>query len=156
MQEFKAKAKTTQKMTRDGVVETNRATGEQTRTSNRETDDFSGDTAENVTGKAFDRAATEWQRHKAKKRRRKAKKEAKQAQEESLLETKNKEDEETAIKIQIVRHIVGMKQEEAAVREKVKENKEMKQRLLEIKASREDKRLESLSDEDLEKMIADL
>lgn len=81
---------------------------------------------------------------------------AKHAQEESLLETKNKEDEETAIKIQIVRHIVGMKQEEAAVREKVKENKEMKQRLLEIKASREDKRLESLSDEDLDRMIADL
>lgn len=54
MQEFKAKAKTTQKMTRDGVVEINKATGEQTRKSQRETDDFSGDTAENVTGKAFD------------------------------------------------------------------------------------------------------
>ena len=79
MQEFKAKAKTTQKMTRDGVVETNKATGEQTRKSNRETDDFSGDTAENVTGKALNRAATERQRHKAKKRRRKAKKDAKQA-----------------------------------------------------------------------------
>ena len=79
MQEFKAKAKTTQKMTRDGVVETNKATGEQTRKSNRETDDFSGDTAENVTGKALNRAATERQRHKAKKRRRKAKKDAQQA-----------------------------------------------------------------------------
>ena len=79
MQEFKAKAKTTQKMTRDGVVETNKATGEQTRKSSRETDDFSGDTAENVTGKALNRAATERQRHKAKKRRRKAKKDAKQA-----------------------------------------------------------------------------
>ena len=79
MQEFKAKAKTTQKMTRDGVVETNKATGEQTRKSNRETDDFSGGTAENVTGKALNRAATERQRHKAKKRRRKAKKDAKQA-----------------------------------------------------------------------------
>lgn len=81
------KAKTTQKMTRDGVVETNKATGEQTRTSNRETDDFSGDTAENVTGKAFDRAATEWQRHRAKKRRRKAKKETKQAQEATGKQT---------------------------------------------------------------------
>ena len=87
MQEFKAKAKTTQKMTRDGVVETNKATGEQTRTSNRETDDFSGDTAENVTGKAFDRAATEWQRHKAKKRRKKAEKEAKQAKEATGKQT---------------------------------------------------------------------
>ena len=79
MQEFKAKAKRTQKMTRDGVVETNQATGEQTRKSQRETEDFSGDTAENVTGKALNRAATERQRHKAKKRRRKAKKDAKQA-----------------------------------------------------------------------------
>ena len=79
MQEFKAKAKTTQKMTRDGVVETNQATGEQTRKSQRETDDFSGDTAENMTGKALNRADTERQRHKAKKRRRKARKDAKQA-----------------------------------------------------------------------------
>lgn len=81
---------------------------------------------------------------------------AKQVQEESLLETKTKEDEETAIKIQIVRHIVGVKQAEATAREKAKENKEMKQRLLEIKASREDKRLEGLSDADLDKMIAEL
>ena len=79
MQEFKATAKTTQKMTRDGVVETNQATGEQTRKSQRETDDFSGDATENMTEKALNRAATERQRHKAKKRRRKAKKDAKQA-----------------------------------------------------------------------------
>ena len=79
MQEFKAKAKTTQKMTRDGVVETNHATREQTRKSQRETENFSGDAAENVTGKALNRAAAERQRHKAKKRRRKAKKDAKQA-----------------------------------------------------------------------------
>lgn len=81
---------------------------------------------------------------------------AKQAQEESLLESKTKEDEETAIKIQIVRHIVNVKQAEAVAREKAKENKEMKQRLLEIKATREDKRLEGLSDADLDKMIAEL
>ena len=60
-------------------METNKATGEQTRKSKRETDDFSGDAAENMTGKALNRAATERQRHKAKKRRRKAKKDAKQA-----------------------------------------------------------------------------
>ena len=87
MQEFKAKAKTTQKMTRDGVVETNKATGEQTRTSNRETDDFSGDTAENVTGKAFDHVATERQLHKARKRRRKEKEATEQAQEATGKQT---------------------------------------------------------------------
>ena len=56
MQELKAKEKTTQKMTRDGVVETNQATGEQTRKSQRETEDFSGDTAEklkNLTEEEF-------------------------------------------------------------------------------------------------------
>lgn len=87
MQEFKAKAKMTQKMTRDGVVETNKATGEQTRTSQRETDDFSGDTAENVTGKALNRAAAERQRHKAKKRRKKADKANQKAQETTGKQT---------------------------------------------------------------------
>ncbi len=87
MQEFKAKAKMTQKMTRDGVVETNEATGEQTRTSQRETDDFSGDTAENVTGKALNRAAAERQRHKAKKRQRKAAKAVKKAKEATGKQT---------------------------------------------------------------------
>lgn len=87
MQEFKAKAKMTQKMTRDGVVETNEATGEQTRTSQRETDDFSGDTAENVTGKALNRAAAERQRHKAKKRRKKADKATQKAQEATGKQT---------------------------------------------------------------------
>ena len=81
---------------------------------------------------------------------------AKQAQEESLLESKTKEDEETAIKIQIVRHIVGVKQTEALAREKAKENKEMKQRLLDIKVAREDKRLEDLSDAELDKLISEL
>ena len=87
MQEFKAKAKMTQKMTRDGVVETNEPTGEQTRTSQRETDDFSGDTAENVTGKALNRAAAERQRHKAKKRRKKADKATQKAQEATGKQT---------------------------------------------------------------------
>lgn len=98
MQEFKATAKTTQKMTRDGVVETNQATGEQTKKSQRETDDFSGDTAESMTGKALDRAATERQRHKAKKRRKKANKAAQKAQEATGKQTTRlqfKEEERT-------------------------------------------------------------
>ena len=95
MQEFKAKAKTTQKMTRDGVVETNQATGEQTRKSQRETEDFSGDAAENVTGKALNRAAAERQRHKAKKRRRKAKKAAKAAAQPQASRLQFKEEERT-------------------------------------------------------------
>ena len=58
MQQFKAKDKITQKMTRDGVVETNKATGEQTRTSSREaeTDYTEKSTAEKVIDKASDSA----------------------------------------------------------------------------------------------------
>lgn len=54
MQQFKAKDKITQKMTRDGVVETNKATGEQTRTSSREaeTDYTEKSTAEKVIDKS--------------------------------------------------------------------------------------------------------
>ncbi len=87
MQKFKATAKTTQKMTRDGVVETNQATGEQTQKTQRETDDFSGDTAGNMTGKALDRAAAERQHHRAKKRRKKSNKAVKKAEETTGKQT---------------------------------------------------------------------
>lgn len=81
---------------------------------------------------------------------------AKQMQEESLLETKTSEDEELTMQIEIVKYIVGVKPEEKKEAENAKVKKEMKQRLLEIKAAREDKRLENLSDADLDKMIEEL
>lgn len=88
MQELKATDKVTQKMTRDGMVQTNKATGEQTRISQREKDaDFSGDAAESVTGAALDRAALEAGRHKAKKRQKKAKKASKKAKDAIRQET---------------------------------------------------------------------
>lgn len=88
MQEWKATDKITQKMTRNGAVQTNKATGEQTRISKREREaDFSGDAAGNVTGAALDRAALEAGRHKAKKQKRKAKKATKQAKDAIKRET---------------------------------------------------------------------
>ena len=88
MQEFKATDKITQKMTRNGAVQTNKATGEQTRISKRESEaDFSGDAAGNVTGAALDRTALEAGRHKAKKQKRKAKKATKQAKDAIKRET---------------------------------------------------------------------
>ena len=88
MQEFKATDKITQKMTRNGAVQTNKATGEQTCISKRESEaDFSGDAAGNVTGAALDRAALEAGRHKAKKQKRKAKKATKQAKDVIKRET---------------------------------------------------------------------
>lgn len=82
--------------------------------------------------------------------------EAKAFEEESLLNVKSKENEEVLVKIEIVKYIVGVKLMEKEARENAKKNKEMKERLLEIKAKRQDAALENLSDDELEKAIADL
>nr|WP_297003261.1 hypothetical protein [Prevotella sp.] len=82
--------------------------------------------------------------------------EAKKVSEESLLEVKTKEDEELSNKITIVRYIVYAKLEEQKIRENEKANKERKQKLLAIKARREEAALENFSDEELDKMIKEL
>ena len=82
--------------------------------------------------------------------------EAKKSEEESLLNTKSKEDEEISNKIEIVKYIVGVKLDEKKKREDAKKNAEMRQRLLEIKAKRQDAALENMSDEDLDKALAKL
>ena len=81
--------------------------------------------------------------------------EAKKSEEESLLNTKSKEDEEISNKIEIVKYIVSVKLDEKK-REDAKKNAEMRQRLLEIKAKRQDAALENMSDEDLDKALAEL
>lgn len=82
--------------------------------------------------------------------------EVKKSEEESLLNTKSKEDEEISNKIEIVKYIVGVKLDEKKKREDAKKNAEMRQRLLEIKAKRQDAALENMSDEDLDKTLAEL
>ena len=82
--------------------------------------------------------------------------EVKKSEEESLLNTKSKEDEEISNKIEIVKYIVSVKLDEKKKREDAKKNAEMKQRLLEIKAKRQDAALENMSDEDLDKALAEL
>lgn len=82
--------------------------------------------------------------------------EVKKSEEESLLNTKSKEDEELSNKIEIVKYIVGVKLAEKEAKEDEKKNREMKQRLLAIKAKRQNEALENLSDEDLDKAIAEL
>lgn len=76
--------------------------------------------------------------------------------EESLLKLKTKEDEELSDKIAIVRYIVSVKLEEQKIRENEKANKERKQKLLAIKARREEAALENISDEQLNEMINEL
>ena len=82
--------------------------------------------------------------------------EVKKSEEESLLNTKSKEDEELSNKIDIVKYIVGVKLAEKEAKEDEKKNREMKQRLLAIKAKRQNEALENLSDEDLDRAIAEL
>ena len=82
--------------------------------------------------------------------------EVKKSEEESLLNTKSKEDEEISNKIEIVKYIVGVKLDEKKKREDAKKNAEIRQRLLEIKAKRQDAALENMSDEDLDKALAEL
>lgn len=80
----------------------------------------------------------------------------KQSQEESLLNTKSKEDEIVNVQIAIVKHIVGVKLAEKEAREKTAENRAKKQKIMAIMAARDEKALENASDEDLQKMLAEL
>lgn len=82
--------------------------------------------------------------------------EVKKSEEESLLNAKTKEDEELTNKIEIIKYIVTKKLAEKEARENEKKNKEKRQRILEIKAKRQDEALENMSDEDLDKLLADL
>ena len=77
--------------------------------------------------------------------------EVKKSEEESLLNAKTKEDEELTNKIEIIKYIVSKKLAEKEAKENEKKNKEKRQRILEIKAKRQDEALENMSDEDLDK-----
>lgn len=82
--------------------------------------------------------------------------EVKKFEEESLLRTKLKEDEEISNKIEIVKYIVNVKLNEKKKRENDIKNAETRQKLLEIKAKRQNAALENMSDEELDKALAEL
>lgn len=82
--------------------------------------------------------------------------EMKKSKEESLLDTKSKEDKILEDKISIVKYIVSVKLQDAENRKKVRENKEKKERILQIMADRQDKAMLEASDEDLQKMLDEL
>ena len=80
----------------------------------------------------------------------------KKSQEESLLDTKSKEDETLAIQIEIVKHIVKTKLDEAETAKQSKELKEKKQKLMEMIAEKKDEALRNASVEELQAMLANL
>ena len=80
----------------------------------------------------------------------------KQAKEESLLTTRTKQDQELDTKIEIIKHIVSVKQEEENQRLKAKEQREKKQKIMEIMANKQDVDLQNKSLEELQSMLNEL
>ena len=82
--------------------------------------------------------------------------EAKQVKEESLLTTKSTEDTILDAKIEIVKHIVKVKLEEAEQRTKAAANREQARRLQELIATKQDAELQGKSIEELQAMLSAL
>ncbi len=80
----------------------------------------------------------------------------KKSQEESLLATKTKEDETLSVQIEIVKHIVKTKLDEAETAKQSKELKEKKQKIMEIMAAKQDESLHNASLEELQAMLDNL
>jgi hypothetical protein len=82
--------------------------------------------------------------------------ELKQVKEESLLEVKSEQDKELDLKIEIVKHIVKVKLDEAALRSKLKEKKVQEQKILAIISGKQDESLQGKSLEELQAMLSEL
>jgi hypothetical protein len=79
--------------------------------------------------------------------------EAKQVKEDSLLATKSTEDTILDAKIEIVKHIVKVKLEEAEQRQEAAAKREQKRRLQELIATKQDEALQGKSIEELQAMM---
>jgi hypothetical protein len=82
--------------------------------------------------------------------------ELKKVKEESLLEVKTQQDKELDMKIEIVKYIVNVKLEEAELRAKAKDQKEKKQKILEIMSDKQDQDLQNKSVDELKAMLDEL
>lgn len=80
----------------------------------------------------------------------------KQSQEESLLNIKSKNDEMIETQIEIIKHIVTIKQEEMKNRLQEVENRKKKQRILSIIENKQESEMENKSIEELNAMLNEL
>ena len=80
----------------------------------------------------------------------------KKAQEESLLDTRTPEDEALKTKIDIIRYIVTVKLDEAKQAERAKENRDQKQKILGMRAEKQDADRRSKTPEELQAMLNQL
>ena len=83
-------------------------------------------------------------------------KELKEDEEESLLETKTAADTELALKVEILRHVVTTKLEEAETRKTAASRLEEKKKLIAILDRKQESDLEGLSAKKIKDMIAAL
>ena len=81
--------------------------------------------------------------------------EMKKTKEESLLRTKSKDDEVLELKIEIVKHIVAVKQEEKEARERKFLDRERNQKIMSIIAAKQDEQLHNMSVEELQKLLVE-
>ena len=80
----------------------------------------------------------------------------KQAKEESLLQKKTKDDEILEVKIEIVKSVVSDKLAAVEARQKAKERRDQKQKILAIMADKQDAELKGKSLEELQKMLDEM
>jgi len=80
----------------------------------------------------------------------------KQSQEESLLNKRSQGDKELDVKIEVVKHIVAVKLDEAEKSRLKKEKREQKQKIMEVLRDKEESELQGKSKEDLLKMLEEL
>lgn len=74
----------------------------------------------------------------------------------SLLGVKTDGDEETALKIGIIKHIVSVKLEERDLRETAAKRKEQKQKILELIQEKQDESMRGKSVEELTALLSEL
>lgn len=82
--------------------------------------------------------------------------EVKKAEQESLFSDKSNANEELNDKIEIVKYIFGVKQEETKSRKEAAERKKKRERIAEILAKKQDESLEAKSEEELMAMLEEL
>lgn len=80
----------------------------------------------------------------------------KASEEDSLLGTKSTANELVGLQVDVVKHIVAVKQAEAEARRNASEKAAQKQKIAEIIADKKDEALKSMSVEDLQKHLESL
>lgn len=80
----------------------------------------------------------------------------KESKEESLLSVKSEADKDLTNQIEIIKHIVLVKQEEIEKRKNAIARRQQKQKVMEVLASKEEESLYSMSKKELEDMLKNL